>query len=146
MCSISSEDTFPPFVVLVVKKCRHEASVNSKKPRSVPLALLPTEAGRVAVGGSCPAADPQSIPFPATFSPPALRDPHPPPQSQPGAFSLGLLAWEGSSCDPSALRHLSPPCLLLSVFQKCVEIPHLLTPCPPSLLWVYTFFCSFTII
>lgn len=41
---------------------------------------------------------------------------------------------------PSALRHLSPPFFLLSVFQKCVEIPHLLTPCTLSLLWVYTFF------
>lgn len=55
------------------------------------------------------------------------------PQLQPGTFP----------CVPrqghfqlwlSALRLLSPPFLLLSIFQKRVEISHLLTPAPPFLI------------
>lgn len=47
----------------------------------------------------------------------------------------------------SALCHLSPPFLLLSVSQKGVEIPHLATPCPPPFLIVGLYlFCSFMII
>lgn len=95
--------------------------------------------GRAGVGCSCPAAAPQSIPFPATFPTPALRDHPPPPSLSPEPLPRTSSPGRIPAAAPSALRHLSPPFLLLSVFQKCVEIPRLLTPRPPSLLWVYTF-------
>lgn len=87
--------------------------------------------------------DPQSILFPVLVPTPALGDPHRlsleplPFASLPGRIPAGAL---------SALCHLSPPFLLLSVFQKCVEIPHLATPCPPFLIVGLYRFCSFAII
>ena len=135
--------------VVVVEKCKHDPGVDSKNPRRVFLALLLPEMGRVVLRGTCPAAGPQSVPFRDTFPTPTFRD-HPP---NPPSYGLSLeplpctsLPGRIPAVAPSALRHLSPPFFLLSVFQKCVEIPHLLTPCTLSLLWVYTFFCSFTII
>lgn len=134
--------------VVVVEKCKHDPGVGSKKPRKVFLALLLPEVGRVVLKGTCPAADPQSVPFPDTFPTPTFRDPTPLPPYGLSLEPLPRASLPGRipAVAPSALRHLSPPFFLLSVFQKCVEIPHLLTPLTLSLLWVHTFFCSFTVI
>ena len=99
---------------MVVEKCKHDPGVDSKKPRMVFLALLLPEVGRVVLRGTCPAADPQSVPFPDTFPTPTFRDPIPPPplQAQPGASSSRILAWEdssrGSLCSASPVTTLLP--------------------------------------
>lgn len=104
--------------------------MNSKKPRSLPMALLPPAVGVVVAvlggGGEGCGFQPRFL-----GSRSSLRDPlglplEPPPRcSPPGRIPAAAL---------SALCHLSPPFLLLSVFQKCVEIPHLVTPRPPLLI------------
>lgn len=93
-------------------------------------------------GGEGPAGwlQTHSIPFPAagiscSRSTPDLRDCYPPSALWPPPPSLESLSPTSPpgkipAAAHSALRHLSPPFLLLSVFQKCVEIPHLLTPAP----------------
>lgn len=69
--------------------------------------------------------------FPAAFPISALRGP--PLGPQPGTSFSHLPPGKIPAALP-APRHLSPPFPLLSVFQKRVEIPHLLTPSSASLI------------
>lgn len=143
------KESSPLLLLWLLGRARRNSSVNAKKPRSLLPAFLPPAVGMVELGPAVPAADSQSILFPASFPSPALRDPTPTPftpslslEPLPHASFTGKIP----AVAHSALRHLSPLFLLLSVFQKCVEIPHLLTPTSPLLIVGLYLFCSFTII
>lgn len=119
MCPISSETSLPCFVVTVVGECGQKLQCQLEETQKfAPGPLTPAVGWRRGPAGSQVSSRishsrPQGTPLGPQ---PGTSFSHLPPGKIPAALP--------------APRHLSPPFPLLSVFQKRVEIPHLLTPSP----------------